>query len=378
MVGTQRDARAAPDVVRAVAAYGLPGVDAALPCDPVDDATFGEVLAHVRDGRVVALLARAAADGAFPLTDAQQEDVDALRGAAHAFVAVLEQTVVDVTTLLDTAGIETRVLKGAALAHLDYPDPSWRTYGDVDVLVRGADLDRAVAALRDMGYGRRLPPLRPGFDARFAKGVLLTNETARAIEIDLHRTFADGPFGATSRPDELFTGSQPFVLRDHAVQALAPADRLLHACYHVASSAHVRLSSVRDLAQLALVTRPDPDAVLGRARGWNAEAVVARAVGLTWRVLGLNDTTGASPLLDWSRSYVVDRAGGRAIAVSVGPRAGWPAMALATIRTLGPLDRVTYTRALLWPTREFLDARGTTRRERWRRAWGALRGRERR
>jgi hypothetical protein len=373
---TQRDARAAPDVARAVARYGLPGAPDGLPDRPLDDVAFGELLAHVRDGRVPALLARAAADGAFPLTPAQSEDLDALHAAAAALVAVLEETVAELTTLLVEAGVETRVLKGPALAHLDYPDPSWRTYGDVDILVRGRDLDRAVAALRDAGYERRLPELRPGFDRRFAKGVPLTNTRVRALEVDLHRTLADGPFGATSRTDDLFAASQPLAFRDHVVRALIPEDRLVHASFHVALSAHLRLSSVRDLVQLALVTRPDADAVLGRAREWRAEAVLARGVTLAWRILGLDAEPVTDPLVAWARSQPVDDGALRALAASIGPDAGWPVKALTTVRALRPRDRLPYLHALLWPTREFLDARGVTRRARWRHAVRVLRVRD--
>lgn len=377
MERAQRDARAAPEVARAVARYGLPGAPDGLPDRPLDDVAFGELLAHVRDGRIPALLGRAAADGAFPLTPAQGEDLDALRAAAGALVAVLEETVCDLTTTLADAGVETRVLKGPALAHLDYPDASWRTYGDVDLLVRGRDLDRAVAVLRDAGYERRLPELRPGFDCRFAKGVPLTNARARALEVDLHRAFADGPFGATSRPDDLFAGSQPFELRDRVVRALTPAARLLHACFHVALSAHVRLSSVRDLAQLALVTRPDPDAVLSRARKWRAEPVVARGITLAWRVLGLDTEPENDALVRWARSQAVNERALRALAASIGPEAGWPAKAVATVRALPTPDRLPYLQALLWPAPDFLDARGVTRRERWKHAVRVLRVRDR-
>ena len=49
---------------------------------------------------------------------------------------------------LNAAGIEFRVLKGCATAHLDYPDPSLRLTSDVDLLVRQGQLGAATEVLR--------------------------------------------------------------------------------------------------------------------------------------------------------------------------------------------------------------------------------------
>ena len=74
-----------------------------------------------------------------------------------------------------------------------YADPALRSFGDVDILVGGADFDAAVGALAALGFRRRFVEPRPGFDARFSKGACL--ERADGLEIDLHRTLAPGPFG---------------------------------------------------------------------------------------------------------------------------------------------------------------------------------------
>ena len=48
----------------------------------------------------------------------------------------LERVLLETVAELDALGAEFRVLKGTAVAHLDYPDPSWRGFGDIDLLVR--------------------------------------------------------------------------------------------------------------------------------------------------------------------------------------------------------------------------------------------------
>jgi hypothetical protein len=52
---------------------------------------------------------------------------------------------------LDKAGIPFVVLKGMALAHLAYPDPSLRPMGDVDLWTRPEHLDAGAAALLEAG-----------------------------------------------------------------------------------------------------------------------------------------------------------------------------------------------------------------------------------
>jgi hypothetical protein len=60
--------------------------------------------------------------------------------------------VVELLDALEDAGVAALPFKGAALAPLYYPDPLLRPLGDVDVLVRRADVERGVAVLRDLGY----------------------------------------------------------------------------------------------------------------------------------------------------------------------------------------------------------------------------------
>lgn len=351
-----------------IAAHGVPGAPDAFPSRPLDSTAWAALLALVDDGRVPGFLHEAVTDGALLVTDEQRHDVEERFAAARALVAHLERMLVDVVTLLEQHGIDHRVLKGPAVGNLDYPDPPVRTFGDVDLLVRGADLDHAVARLRDAGFRRRLPELRTGFERRFAKGVPL--ERAHGFELDLHRSFADGPFGLLARPEELFTGSpgsaQPFTVGGTAVRALSAEDRFVHACYHVALNGHRRLSSLRDVAQIALVTRPDETRVHARVRAWHGEPVLARGVARTWELLGLRERP---PLVDWATAYHYSRGARRALGASVGADAGWPARALEGLRAVpGMAAKAAYARALLWPSAEFLAARGMRRGERWRAA----------
>ena len=72
--------------------------------------------------------------------------------AASQRLAVDDGTVV-VTAALDEAGVPTILLKGPALAERLYHEQESRIYSDTDLLVAEADLARAGATLRSLGYG---------------------------------------------------------------------------------------------------------------------------------------------------------------------------------------------------------------------------------
>src|SRR5262245_21488251 len=62
----------------------------------------------------------------------------------HAHAARLRQGVLaEILALYRDAGIDALLLKGAALAHMVYPQPALRPMRDIDILVRASDAARA-------------------------------------------------------------------------------------------------------------------------------------------------------------------------------------------------------------------------------------------
>ena len=191
--------------------------------------------------------------------------------------------------VLRGSGLDHRVLKGAAVADLDYPDPALRSFVDVDLLVRAEEWDDAIHVLREAGWERQFAEPRPGFERRFVKGMVLTRPDDGGTELDLHRTLALGPFGLTVRLEDLWADCEVLRLGGVEVRALAAEERFLHACFHaVLGDLPPRLVPLRDIAQMSLRGNLDLDRVIHHARSWRAEAVLLRAVELTWETLGLD------------------------------------------------------------------------------------------
>jgi hypothetical protein len=348
----------------------LPG---AAPLDPGDDLgdLAGAATTHHLTGPVLAALA-------LDHVALPADRVEALRGAhlgAMRWCVQLEARLVEVRRWFDEAGgVDVRVLKGPAVAHLDEPDPTLRSFADLDLLIAPHHLDRAVAALHRHGAVRRIPERRPGFDARFAKGV--GTACADGVEIDVHRTLVGRAHGFRIPLGDLFADPEPFEVGGHRFLALSRPHRALHAAYHaVAGSPAPPLRTVRDLGGYLTAPGLGPEVLAPIAERWGGTAVLAEAAALTLATFG--PEPGADDDVAWSRwrtwldSVEIDPA--ETILLARGRRpVPWP-VEWTTLRELGWADRARFCWAVAVPADE--DLRSGLVRRRTRSARALLRSR---
>lgn len=334
-----------PVALLAAAAYRLPGTDRAFPAEPVPAREWPALLAAARKHRMTGLLTTAISAGAFPATGQQAREVRSAHATNQMRVLALEHELLGILDLLGAAAIDVRVLKGTAVAHLDYPDPALRSFNDLDILVRADDIDRTVEVLGTAGFERTLAEPRPGFDRRFDKGMTL--RPPAGYELDLHRTFVLGPWGRRVDLDTVWDGGQEFFIGGRGVQALSLPNRFMHACYHAAlGDWPLRLGSLRDVAEMLRTLDDDPAPVRRLAADWGAEAVMAAAVADTVRLLGIK-MPGA--LSRWAVAYVPDAREESWLGLHTTPDKTFAAQAVATLRVLPWRDKPAYLRALVFP-----------------------------
>ena len=125
------------------------------------------------------------------------------------------------------AGIETLVLKGAALALNYYEDVGLRPMSDVDVLVQPEKALSAIKLLHEAGwksiYGSPEALITYQHAVEFSDG--------RGHRLDLHwRALWDGRQGAGD--EEFWEGAVPMEIDCVRTGTLNPADQLLHVCVH--------------------------------------------------------------------------------------------------------------------------------------------------
>jgi hypothetical protein len=336
---------------------GLPGLTPRVLV--VEDGDLERALGE----RAVSLLAAAVAAGALSVAEPFAADLVREHEAAMSRCVLLERSLAEVAEILDTARVQFRVLKGPAVAHLDYPDPAWRTFGDLDLLVPSTEYDRAVAALERWGARRRSQEARAGFDRRFGKGVCMIGPGE--VQVDLHRMLGPGAFGLAVDAADLFGPGDRLVIAGDTYPTLTRTHRFLHACLHVLGDWPHRLVALRDVAQLRLATDLDLDAALEIADRWRCRQVVAYAIAESAAALDLP----ADPALDWAAAYRGTRFERRSLGAMVGTDRNYPrqmAVALPAVRGVGA--KVSYVSALLLPDRSYLAQRDGSYLQRARRA----------
>lgn len=180
---------------------------------------------------------------------------------------------------LADVGIEACPLKGPVLAARLYPASVIRSCQDIDLLVRPQHFDRAVHALKRVGYGTQT-----GASAEYlrAHSHHLSLSRAGMAPIELHfRAYAG--FGVVLSSDFLLDRAKPFELTPTlSVLTPSPEDECLYLAAHAAGHSFIRLVWLYDL-KLLLRLHPSLD---WERIAHNAAALgLATAVGYTTRLL---------------------------------------------------------------------------------------------
>jgi hypothetical protein len=332
--------------LHATAAYGVVGSVAELPTVPLDDAGWRPLLSTARQERALGLLAAAARAGALPLTECQQVDLARFERDGQCVAILLERLLAGLGQQLGELGVDSRVLKGAATAHLDYPGASLRLIEEASLLIRPEHLHDAVSALTTQGWRRQAPEPARGYDKRFGKGITLVDVTG--LRITLQRTLAPPPFGLGINIDELWDRPEWFELAGTRLAALSPEARLAHACLETATQTP-SLVQMRDIVQLVGGGRVDPQRFLEMVSAWRLGAVAAFAIQQSWTTLSVHEVPRLSA---WAARYEPTRWEDKSLARVCTPGVGYAARALPGVRLIrGPIAKLAYVRAIAFPDR---------------------------
>lgn len=269
-----------------------------------------------------------------------------------------EEVAVLATQALADCGVAARVLKGVAMAHLDYDNPQDRTFGDADLLIQRADLAAALSGLLAAGFSRALPPVRQSWERRFAKAVMLT--APNGYELDLHLALAGGYFGEVFEHQRLWQRSgQTLTIAGSTLTALDTEDRLVHACIHAVLGGNSGMRVRRDIAQLVLVTEADWQVSRDRAIASGCDSVLALGIAQTWAALQLDP---AHPAAAWAAQISISPQQRRALA-HYGELSGrgWAPEARSTLAALNRRDQTRFIVGLVAPSRASLAARRRSR-----------------
>ena len=188
-------------------------------------------------------------------------------------------------------GVDALALKEIPLAVQAFPDVALRPIGDLDLLIRVDDYDRAVASLGALGF-EPLPQRELPFTRKYA-GAHHLRRAEDEVWVDLQWNLAErewdlyGEGSFTFDPETMWDGAAPFVLGPDAVLvAPRPEPMLFHLCLHAEGHAYGEIVLFVDVAALLHRETIDWDAVADLARRYDAEASVYYVLLFAQRLLG--------------------------------------------------------------------------------------------
>lgn len=198
-----------------------------------------------------------------------ESTVDAMRRFQHLGAAL---------RLLHGAGIGVIVLKGAHLAHAAYEAPALRTMGDVDLLVRAGELERAKGVLLGGGFVQeRLVPLELECEGLHHLAGFWDGKDP-ASRIELHRLLTP-PRVAALDASGVWERARPARVAGREALALRTEDLLVHLALH-ACLQHNLAAGLQPLLDVDAVLRSpgpglDQGALASRAAAWGAGRCLA-------------------------------------------------------------------------------------------------------
>ena len=152
---------------------------------------------------------------------------------AAARILLMERIQGEVVEACGRAGIPCLVLKGLPLAHELYPSPDLRPPGDLDLLVRRPDRDRALEVLQTAGFVLPAGSLPLRFYWRHHFHVTLVRPGFEGLPIELHWD-TQPPFSLSRIPADDFWAEARFVLAgSRAVQVPRREAHLLYLAQHL-------------------------------------------------------------------------------------------------------------------------------------------------
>lgn len=207
------------------------------------------------------------------------------------------------TRVLDHAGIRSLALKGPVFAERLYGNLALRTSGDLDLCVRGADVERAVSAIRNEGFRFHLPLRRrdvPRF-LPFDKSLdLISTKGPVTVFVDLHWDLTAGEQMIRVDLDGVWRRAEVQASANGSSPGLCAEDLLLFLALHGYNHGWHILKQVCDVD--ALVRRDgasmDWTAVAERARRWMMADILERALRLSASLLETPLPGASTPCLE--------------------------------------------------------------------------------
>ena len=219
---------------------------------------------------------------------------------------LLTRELVRVLNLFAAQGIDALPFKGPALALEAFGNLALRSFDDLDILVRPADVWRARDALLQAGYEPKLtldPSLEPDFLLSYDEFLLRGPGGGPLVE--LHWAFVPPHFSVEFAFEDCWPRRHELKLANRRIPALHTDDLLLVLSMHGAKHCWAHLGLVTDVAWLLANCPVNWPGVLERARSRGVLRMLSLAVLLAVNVYALTPDPAVANVLDADREVAL-------------------------------------------------------------------------
>ena len=281
-----------------------------------------------------------------------------------------------VSQTFEKSGVQFALLKGAALAHYVYPDPSMRTMSDIDIWLPHENMETAFHLMEGIGFKAYGSEKRPPKLQLLSQGEIQFYDSQNGL-VELHWAPMSGWFLRTAANidnDAIWSRTQTLV--NSAGRVLAAEDTIIQVALHTAVNHRFRLAAIRSMVDLTLTAKTQSvewSIVAERAKKWRVATAVWCVLNLAQSLIGLPEASAAMETLEPS---LVRRALLRRFVSSDAILSGDNKLGEAMENNLTgylfllllvdrPIDAVKLFGRVIWPSREWLDARYKAPTNRW-------------
>ena len=222
---------------------------------------------------------RAACAGAVPAEVLQELESRFYSNAGRNLF--LARQLLEILHLLESRGVAAIPYKGPAFSITAYGDLSSREFGDLDILVRERDYERAQHLISTLGY-RLATELE--WESTFV-------HQSGMCAVDLHKRITSRGFPCPLDFESLSRRLESSQLCGHSIRTLHAADALLMLAIQITKDTGTDYFQLGKICDLAMLVRANPDldraAVLLHARRLRSERIVLVSLRLANDLLGI-------------------------------------------------------------------------------------------
>ncbi|OQY47037.1 MAG: hypothetical protein B6242_06000 [Anaerolineaceae bacterium 4572_78] len=166
---------------------------------------------------------------------------------------ILTESLHEILSAFQQAGIRAILLKGMALSYLLYPEPNLRPKRDMDILVKKSEAKQAQQILANLGFDAPLPNNELYSDKHLP--IADRQSQGMTVSVEIHHNLFDAYYPISMTFDDLTVPQISFPIDGTTAYTLGYEDMLWHLCQHVAYHANVwepiRLIWVADIVGIA-------------------------------------------------------------------------------------------------------------------------------